>query len=26
LVTSGNPDDLMKNIPIDYQEIESLMN
>jgi len=26
LVTSGDPDDLMKNIPIDYQEIESLMN
>ena len=26
LVTSGKPDDLMKNIPIDYQEIESLMN
>ena len=26
LVTSGNPDDLMKNIPIDYEEIESLMN
>ena len=26
LVTTGNPDDLMKNIPIDYQEIESLMN
>jgi Xaa-Pro aminopeptidase len=26
LVTSGNPDDLLKNIPIDYQEIESLMN
>jgi Xaa-Pro aminopeptidase len=26
LVTSGNPNDLMKNIPIDYQEIESLMN
>ena len=26
LVTSGNPDDLMKNIQIDYQEIESLMN
>ena len=26
LVTSGNPYDLMKNIPIDYQEIESLMN
>ena len=25
LVTSGDPDDLMKNIPIDYQEIESLM-
>lgn len=26
LVTSGDPNDLMKNIPIDYQEIESLMN
>jgi Xaa-Pro aminopeptidase len=26
LVTSGDPDDLMKNIPIDYEEIESLMN
>jgi Xaa-Pro aminopeptidase len=26
LVTSSDPDDLMKNIPIDYQEIESLMN
>ena len=26
LVTSGKPDDLMKNIPIDYEEIESLMN
>ena len=26
LVTSGDPDDLMKNIPIDLEEIEDLMN
>ena len=26
LVTSGDPDDLMKNIPIDLEEIEELMN
>jgi len=26
LVTSGDPDDLMKNIPIDLDEIEGLMN
>ena len=26
LVTSGDPDDLMKNIPIELDEIESLMN
>ena len=26
LVTSGDPDDLMKNIPIDLDEIEELMN
>ena len=26
LVTAGDPDDLMKNIPIDLEEIEDLMN
>ena len=26
LVTTGDPDDLMKNIPIDLEEIEDLMN
>ena len=26
LVTSGDPDDLMKNIPIDLDEIEGGMN
>ena len=26
LVTSGDPDDLMKNIPIDLEDIEDLMN
>jgi len=26
LVTSGAPDDLMKNIPIELEEIEDLMN
>ena len=26
LITKNNPEDLMKNIPIEIEEIESLMN